>query len=292
MYNFLILFMALIVISCSSGKPSAPVSTPSPVTAAKAVSLYAVEIQPRVAVRGTQLGVIVSGFALSEAKFEWLVNGSILNAPIPGKFDATQTRKGDTVQLKASLHGTEVLSQRVTIGNAPPVITSAKLVPDFNKFHTAFKAEAEATDVDEDSVTLSYIWTKNGQTAGEGASLEIPVKRGDKISVTITPFDGTDYGNPVMCAMVMQNLSPVIIENKEFTFDGAIYTYQVKAVDPDGDTLTYSLESSPDGMAIDSKTGLVTWAVPAEFRGTREAVINVSDGNGGNAKNTITMTIK
>src|SRR5262249_105319 len=37
------------------------------------------------------------------------------------------------------------------------------------------------------------------------------------------------------------------------------YLYKVKAIDPDGDALTYSLTTAPAGMAIDPSTGLISW---------------------------------
>ena len=46
----------------------------------------------------------------------------------------------------------------------------------------------------------------------------------------------------------------MIVDHKNFNFDGKIYTYQVKATDPDEDKLTYSLKSAPAGMTIDPKT--------------------------------------
>lgn len=44
-----------------------------------------------------------------------------------------------------------------------------------------------------------------------------------------------------------------------YAYWGSTYRYQVKAIDPDNDTLTYSLENAPDGMSIDSDTGLIEW---------------------------------
>ena len=37
------------------------------------------------------------------------------------------------------------------------------------------------------------------------------------------------------------------------------YTYDVDATDVDGDTLTYSLTTKPNGMSINSTTGVITW---------------------------------
>jgi hypothetical protein len=37
------------------------------------------------------------------------------------------------------------------------------------------------------------------------------------------------------------------------------YTYNAKAIDPDGDKLTYSLKQGPQGMSIDPNSGVVQW---------------------------------
>jgi fibro-slime domain-containing protein/RHS repeat-associated protein len=59
------------------------------------------------------------------------------------------------------------------------------------------------------------------------------------------------------------------------------YTYQVRAEDPNGDPLTYSLVTAPDGMKIDASTGLVTWNPGADKVGTHNVTVKVSDGRGG-----------
>ncbi len=40
------------------------------------------------------------------------------------------------------------------------------------------------------------------------------------------------------------------------------YRYPVEAIDPDNDTLRYTLVDNPDGMTIDPTTGVITWAGP------------------------------
>ena len=39
------------------------------------------------------------------------------------------------------------------------------------------------------------------------------------------------------------------------------YLYAAHAQDPDGDRLTYALESAPPGMAIDPASGVINWTV-------------------------------
>jgi hypothetical protein len=57
-----------------------------------------------------------------------------------------------------------------------------------------------------------------------------------------------------------------------------LYTYDVDATDPDGDTRTYSLTTKPAGMTIDSSTGLITWTPTSAQIGDNVVEINASDG--------------
>lgn len=81
---------------------------------------------------------------------------------------------------------------------------------------------------------------------------------------------------------------------------GEAYAYQVSATDPDGDSLSYSLSLKPGyTMDINPDTGLVTTQWPAElFSGywhepiTFPFTVNVSDGKGGYATQTIDMILE
>ena len=55
------------------------------------------------------------------------------------------------------------------------------------------------------------------------------------------------------------------------------YRYDVDATDPDGDTLTFSLTTSPSGMSISSSSGLITFT-PTSL-GNFSVSVKVSDGN-------------
>ena len=69
-----------------------------------------------------------------------------------------------------------------------------------------------------------------------------------------------------------------------------LYTYNVVATDTDGDTLTYSLTSSPTGMTIDSSTGVISWTPNAV--GDYNVTLKVSDGGLFNTQSfTITISL-
>jgi len=87
------------------------------------------------------------------------------------------------------------------------------------------------------------------------------------------------------------NSSPVIESDPVTTAkEGAVYTYDVEATDPNEDTLTYSLTISPTGMTINSTTGVITWTPTDAQVGENEVVVEVSDGNK-SATQSFTVTV-
>ena len=74
------------------------------------------------------------------------------------------------------------------------------------------------------------------------------------------------------------NSSPVIESDPVTTAkEGAIYTYDVEAIDPNEDVLTYSLTTNPTGMTINSTTGVITWT-PTTVE-SFDVTVEVSDGS-------------
>lgn len=76
------------------------------------------------------------------------------------------------------------------------------------------------------------------------------------------------------------NIPPVIESDPVTTAkEGAVYAYDLEATDPNEDTLTYSLITSPTGMTINSTTGVITWTPTKSQVGENEVVVEVSDGS-------------
>ncbi len=61
---------------------------------------------------------------------------------------------------------------------------------------------------------------------------------------------------------------------------GAQYIYAAMASDPDGDSLRYSLVSSPTTAAIDAGTGLMLWSTTSNDLGSHRVVIRATDPHG------------
>lgn len=281
----------LLIISCSSEAPKGTGTTNVPAVPASA-GAYSLKIIPPDATKATTLRLIPEGFKASDAKIEWLVNGSAVSVPEPEQFNASETNKGDKVQAKASIGGKEIFSNIIEIKNAKPEIAQVEFLPNPAKPKAKISIEASVKDIDGDKVTILYEWTKNGEPAGNDREIAGEVKKGDKIFIKITPFDGEAYGHHITLNRTIGNVPPKIADDRNFSFDGKNFTYQVKATDPDGDALLYSLKSSPSGMTIDQKTGVVTWFVPVEFTGKASFTVAAADAHGGEGTYTLTVDIK
>jgi hypothetical protein len=174
--------------------------------------------------------------------------------------------------------------------NNPPVVDRARLELETVGTTDILKVNALGSDKDGDEVTLEFEWVKNGEPLGSGDTIQ-EFKRGDIVSVKITPFDGKSYGRVKTLTTEISNCPPKITEHREVTFDGKLYSCQIRAVDPDEDPLTYSLKSAPSGMTIDPSTGLIQWNVPPDFQGEASIIVSVTDGHGGETTQNLTFEI-
>jgi hypothetical protein len=165
-------------------------------------------------------------------------------------------------------------------------ITNAKLTLENIDGQDVLKVSIQ--DKAGEGITWVYEWTKNNQPFGRGDSTK-DFKRGDNVAVKIMPFDGEKYGNPKILTTEIKNTTPRVIEDKVAAFDGKQLTYQVKATDADGDSLTYSLVEGPPGATIDQKTGIITWSSVPEDQQKLELKVKINDGHNGEITYPVTV---
>ena len=72
---------------------------------------------------------------------------------------------------------------------------------------------------------------------------------------------------------------------------GKSYFYDANAFDPEGDTLRFELLSSPDGMTIDARSGIVDWKPNANQAGFHPIRLRVSDMRGGSTTQSATIDV-
>lgn len=157
------------------------------------------------------------------------------------------------------------------------------------------------TDIDRDQLTLL--------SAAEGKSGSIVISSDNKTIIytptknfsgtdtfTYTVSDsrgGTDTGT-VRIKVIAINDLPSIKSKPDVSLIrvGSKFSYDVNAKDADTDqTLTYSLIKKPEGMTINSSTGLIEWEPKEEQVGTYDVQVKVEDSSDEHAFDTQEFTL-
>jgi hypothetical protein len=178
-----------------------------------------------------------------------------------------------------------------------PELTSIKIVyVSDNDPRGGFRAVAQAKDMDGNEVSFRYQWKINGEKI-IGAVMEVldwqgNFKKGDKIGVEVIPFDEkNEEGRKEEGEFTIPNSPPKIISEPEAKIEKGKFSYAVKAEDPDGDPVEFTLKDAPKGMSIDPKTGLITWDLDDKDTGEYKFEIMASDTEGAKSTQILTLTI-
>lgn len=147
---------------------------------------------------------------------------------------------------------------------------------------------------DPDNDPLGYSWQLVSRPAGSAAQLTgggtvspslVPDLPGDyDVRLTVQDGRGGSATDDVRVSADAVNHAPAITTQPVVQAQaGQQYIYDVDAVDPDSDVLTYALVFGPPGMVIDSSSGVISWMPTAPQGGVRSAQVSVDDGRGGTA---------
>ncbi|MGK2905148.1 MAG: putative Ig domain-containing protein [Desulfuromonadales bacterium] len=237
------------------------------------------------------LKALVSGRV--QASYLWEINGENV-AEQTTNLLCEGFRQNDEVQVTVN-SGKASGTVSVIVTNAPPRITAVTINDDGIAKHGDLVVKPEVLDVDGDPVELRYQWYVNGEAETlltEDTLSATSYHRGDTISFTIIPFDGIADGKTYHSAtLTVPNAAPQILSQLPEKFEAMEYSYQIEALDPDGDAVTYTLEEAPDGMIVNQASGLITWPLAGVKQGTYSAKIVVSDPDGAIAYQTFTLAI-
>ncbi len=249
-------------------------------------------IEPDQVRRGTLVRIPWNAKLPDGSSVEWLINGQVVPGDNALTLDTGRLQKGDTLQARALWKGGIGLSQIVTVQDSLPEVRGFRFVPEQGPPGIPLGVEAETYDADGDRVELKIAWMKNGEPAGTGRQLGVAVKRGDRVAVTITPFDGEAEGRAVTLNREIRNSPPVIEGQEQFGVGDNVVTFHVRASDADGDPLRFTLKDAPPGMRIDPGTGWVRWQTDPGAIGKIPFTVVASDGAGGEATARFTVTIQ
>jgi Ca2+-binding RTX toxin-like protein len=265
-------------------------------------------------VTGVLTGSDVDGDALTFALAGAAIGGTVT------AFDATTG--AFTFTPSANFSGTASFTFTVSDGlatSAPAAVTVA--VTPVNDAPTAtvvlnttqpqtndvLAATATAADVEGDAVSLTYEWRVNGvvrrtvttTSLSDTFDLALPGNgsRGDAVSVTVTPNDGTEDGASALAWATVANSAPVAIAQAYQTAEDGTLTVPAPgllagAADPDDDALAVVAYTQPaDGTVSVAPDGSFTYAPTGAFTGTLTFTYTVGDGEL-TATATATITVR
>ncbi len=233
-------------------------------------------------------------------RYQWIKNGTEIAEEKGNVLKGGRFKKGDLIQVRVTPsdpkgEGKSFLTEPIRILNSPAVIQEVLIEPKIASVRDNLKVNVKYFDRDGDFVYFTYRWEKNGSSLIEEGKEILEgnrFKKGDSITVTVTPDDRETLGTPKTSAPAMiSNSPPIITSSPPTSVDGTKYLYQVKADDPDHDTITYILKLRPKGMEIDKNTGLIHWEIRKEDKGNQSVEVEASDNDGGKATQRFLLTV-
>jgi hypothetical protein len=289
-----------LLLACGSGEPE-PQSQADPAETGEQPDrpphVEALAIVPE---RPTTEDAIAAGLRVYDPdgdplsiEWTWYRNGAVHEAGGSETIDPGEFVRGDHVWVEAVIsdgdHELDAKSEPVVIANALPHAAGIRITPPQPTASDMLEVELRGADADGDPVQWSYRWLVDGEPlqGAEGARLAPGrAKRGSSVVVEVSGNDGHEDGEWIASESVrIANASPRIVSQPAFELASpGQYAYEVKAEDPDGDApLRYELGEAPPAMSIDPASGLITWPVPSDARGSYPVEIQVSDSHGGRA---------
>jgi hypothetical protein len=244
--------MLLVLLACNKppGAPVVAINPPEPTTLDDlAVVLQGQASDP-------------NGDDVSYA-YAWFVDDAARTDLSGTTVSAAETTKGETWKVvvtpaDARLTG-EVGQASVVIANTAPEATVA-LDPLSPSAFEDITATATTSDEDDDEVTVSWAWTRDGVSAGLTEAI-LPAgtaQRGEEWTVTATPNDGEEDGEPNTVGFTVRN-EPPTLDGITVTPDGAIVSDTLVATidgyeDLDGDDVSVDITWTVDGVDVASET--------------------------------------
>lgn len=213
----------------------------------------------------------------------------------PGNYVITVTVRNQAgLETMASFNVT--VTAEPTGGNLPPVINSLTASTTNPLAGEDVALTVDATDPEGGALTYEWMDDDEGASGvftGSGAAVSW---KSDSVSAFIISVKVTDNGGLVANASILIKVRPA---NNAPTFPAAMTAdvanpvatqsikFTAKAVDEDGDTLTYTWDASVAGTFSNqavAEDGTATAFFKADAEGTLIVTVTADDGNGGTAE--------
>jgi hypothetical protein len=183
------------------------------------------------------------------------------------------------------------VAEEPLVQNLPPEITELVFTPKSPKDGDSVHVDVTATDPEDRGMTFRYVWKVNDVESIEehSATIRTSLKKGDTLSVTVVARDDEQDSEPMTLSATVTGLPPIMetTPNQLGRLDGV----RMRASDPDGGDITWTLTGGPQGMAIDAAGVLHYKGSESEPGGSYEVAIVATDPDGDFAKMSVPITI-
>jgi large repetitive protein len=244
---------------------------------------------------------------------------AIINATAPNGTVAINPDGTITYTPNANFNGTDVISYTISDGNggtsAALVTVTVNSINDAPTVDTPLPAQSGAdntpvnipvagnfSDLDRD--TLSFIATglppglsisAAGVITGtiDRAASQGGPNAGGIYTVLVTASDGRGGTVITTFTYTVTNPAPVATNDTATTPEDTAVTIPVLANDndPDGDPLTITSATSPNGAVVINPDGTITFTPAPNFNGATTITYAISDSNGGTSTATVIVTV-
>ena len=143
------------------------------------------------------------------------------------------------------------LTDSLVVSNSLPSVAAVGITPPSpTASDTLTCSYTGYTDLDGEPDHSTLAWRVNGVVAGVGSTLSGVFVRGDEVSCTVTPNDGTDDGVPVSDTVTVGNSLPVVLSaslTPEMVYTNTVVSVISMTTDAEGDPISLSHDWTVDG---------------------------------------------
>ncbi len=177
--------------------------------------------------------------------------------------------------------------------NRPPKINQLRVTPKEPNFGDSIHVEVEAEDPEGVGMTYNYTWKVNDlEDLTEHTHTFHPevLHKGDRVTLTVTARDDAQDSEPVSIEVFVRGLPPVMDTSANQI--NKLDNVRMRAHDPDGGAITWTMLGAPAGMTIDATSGLMRYVgTETEPGGKYNVAIVATDPDGDYAQLALPMTI-
>ena len=222
-------------------------------------------------------------------QYRWYVNGALVPGEASTHLSTESLKRGDVVVAEVTPNrgrtsGVAYKTSPAKVDNSLPSVDRVGL-PQRILAGDPIQVEFGVKDLDNDEVRSRFRWWKNQDLVAETDEPVLETTRfirGDSIRITVIPRDGIGEGKEFLSApVVVGNSIPQFTSSPASIVEDGVYRYQVSAVDPDGDQITFELEHTHPGMSLNKMTGQLHWSIPSGLTGSHRIKIIAKDDQGG-----------